>query len=191
MAARQRETAAGRRTLDVGCGGSKTLGATGIDRLALPGVDVVHDLDEFPWPFAADSFDRIVLNNSIEHLEDPLQALVECHRIGRSGAVVHIETPHYSSCDYFTDPTHKHPFSSRSFDYLVPGTRLAAFRYAEQHPYEKVRLRLTFMTGLGIADRAAEAIANRWQHAYELRLAWIFPAHQIVADLRIVKPSER
>lgn len=176
-----------RRLLDVGCGGSKAPGAIGVDRLALPGVDVVHDLDTFPWPFTTDSFDRIVLNNSIEHLADPLRALEELHRIGRDGGLVHIETPHYSSCDYFSDPTHKHPFSSRSFDYVVPGTRLASFHYVERAPFRKERVRLTFLTGLRPLDRLAEVIVNRWQHPYELRLAWIFPANQIVVDLRIIK----
>ena len=36
------------KVLDVGCGTAKVNGAIGIDRINLPGVDVVHDLNKFP-----------------------------------------------------------------------------------------------------------------------------------------------
>lgn len=173
--------------LDVGCGANKEPGAIGIDRLPLPSVDIIHDLDVYPYPLSDNSFDRIVLNNSIEHVDDPIRVLVELHRIARDGAIIHIETPHYSSCDYYTDPTHKHPFSSRTFDYLVTGTRLNKFRYSEHTKFDKVSVRLTFLTGLPLLDRMSERLVNRWQHPYELRFAWIFPARQIIADLRVVK----
>lgn len=194
MTSRPRESAVRRpmagRVLDVGCGGSKEPGAVGVDRLALPGVDIVHDLDVFPYPFDDDSFDRIEMKHVIEHLDDPLRAMVELHRIGRDGAIVHIMTPHYSCCDYYTDPTHKHPFSSRSFDYLIPGSGLDKYRYADA-AYRKESLRLTVLSGFRPLDRLAEAVINRWQHPYELRLAWIFPAHWIDARLRIVKGTAR
>ena len=48
------------RTLDVGCGRDKIPGALGVDRVALPGVDVVHDLDSYPWPFEDSSFEALV-----------------------------------------------------------------------------------------------------------------------------------
>ncbi len=35
------------QVLDIGCGKNKRLGAIGMDRIALTGVDVVHDLDVF------------------------------------------------------------------------------------------------------------------------------------------------
>lgn len=35
------------RALDLGCGGRKLPGARGVDSLALPGVDVIHDLSIF------------------------------------------------------------------------------------------------------------------------------------------------
>jgi hypothetical protein len=49
----------GIKSLDIGCGKSKTSGCIGIDRVTLPGVDVVHDLDQFPWPFPDDEFSII------------------------------------------------------------------------------------------------------------------------------------
>ncbi len=179
------------KTLDVGCGGKKARGAVGIDRLDIPGVDIIHDLNVFPYPFKDDEFDRIILDNCLEHLNEPLDVLAELHRVARDDALVHIIVPHYSSCDYFTDPTHRHAFSSRSFDYLIPGTRLARYRYAEATPFAKQSVRIVVATGIATLDRLAESVINRFMHPYELRLAWIFPASQIVADLRVVKPRSK
>lgn len=48
---------AGRMMVDLGCGNAKTVGAIGVDNVALPGVDVVHDLLDFPYPFDTGSAD--------------------------------------------------------------------------------------------------------------------------------------
>ncbi|UCH07499.1 MAG: hypothetical protein JSV55_00415, partial [Deltaproteobacteria bacterium] len=36
--------------LDIGCGPAKADGFIGLDIRDLPGVDLVHDLNEIPWP---------------------------------------------------------------------------------------------------------------------------------------------
>src|SRR5512145_3030170 len=110
------------RILDLACGLAKTDGAIGMDKLALPGVDIVHDMDVFPYPFEDNTFDRVVSYNGLEHVERPLDVLAEIHRICKDGAGILITTPHFSSVDSYTDPTHKHAFSCKSLDYLVPAT---------------------------------------------------------------------
>lgn len=37
--------------IDIGCGNSKRSGYIGLDCLKLPDVDIVHDLNTFPYPF--------------------------------------------------------------------------------------------------------------------------------------------
>jgi len=61
--------------LDVGCGTAKINGAIGIDRAKLPGVDIVHDLNDLPWPFENDSFDEVYMNDIIEHLDDTIKVM--------------------------------------------------------------------------------------------------------------------
>ena len=46
-----------------------------------PKVDVVHDLDRFPWPFESNSADHIVMEHCLEHLTDHCRAMKELHRI--------------------------------------------------------------------------------------------------------------
>ncbi|HXF69539.1 MAG TPA: class I SAM-dependent methyltransferase [Thermoflexus sp.] len=48
------------RVLDVGCGRAKRPGAIGLDINPLSDADVTADLDRRPWPFASNSFDRIL-----------------------------------------------------------------------------------------------------------------------------------
>jgi hypothetical protein len=50
--------------LDVGCGAAKTPGAVGLDISADTDADVVHDLDEFPYPLETASFDHVLTARS-------------------------------------------------------------------------------------------------------------------------------
>jgi len=50
-----------------------------IDEDAEP--DVVHNLDEFPYPFDENEFDTCWLIHVLEHLENPDRALEEAKRI--------------------------------------------------------------------------------------------------------------
>ncbi len=120
----------GVRALDVGCGDRKLSGATGVDILALPSVDVVHDLSVFPWPFADNSFDLILANHFMEHATDVVKTLEEICRILAPGGHVVIQVPYFRSTDAFTDPTHRHFFTSQSFDYVVAGDVQARYRYS-------------------------------------------------------------
>jgi len=51
------------KILELGCGANKTPGAVGVDRVAGPGVDVVHDLSRLPWPFPDNTFDEVRLSH--------------------------------------------------------------------------------------------------------------------------------
>ena len=54
--------------LDVGCGGNKRPGWVGLDIRPLPGVDIVHDIEDFPWPLPDDCARVIQLSHIIEHI---------------------------------------------------------------------------------------------------------------------------
>ena len=92
------------RTLDVGCGIRKQPGSIGIDRNPASRADVLVDLDRFPYPFADNSFDRIIVIHVIEHVSDVIRAMEEFHRLARPGGTVRIETPHYTDFSSFCDP---------------------------------------------------------------------------------------
>ena len=109
----------GLKILDIGCGKHKTPGAIGLDSNPRTGADVIHSLDVVPYPFPDNEFDLIVGNQVIEHVEDVLAVVAELYRIARPGAIIRLDTPHYSDIASYTDPTHKHHLTTESFAYFT------------------------------------------------------------------------
>ena len=101
------------KILDLGCGDNKVEGAIGFDNIALPEVDIVHDLLHFPYPIKANSFDTIYLRHVIEHFNiDKINNIMnECYRILTKDGQLYINVPHVFSIAAFTDPTHKQFFT--------------------------------------------------------------------------------
>lgn len=108
-------------SLNLGAGGRIRAGYVNVDRVQLPGIDVVHDLDVGPWPWADGTAEEIRARDVFEHVNDPILFMTECHRILAPGGVLWIRTPHISSLDSFTDPTHKRHLTEHSFNYWIPG----------------------------------------------------------------------
>lgn len=79
--------------IDLGCGDSKQPGFIGIDRFALPGVDIVCDLNR-GIPIASDSADYILASHSLEHLRDLPATIIEIYRVCKDRALVTIIAPY-------------------------------------------------------------------------------------------------
>ena len=111
--------------LNLGCGNKPIEGAVNHDRIKhRKYVDVAHDLNELPWPWADESFDRIVALAVLEHVEPDLVAtLDECWRILRKGGRVQLKLPYWNSEISHRDPTHRWFFSMGSFDQFDPDRR--------------------------------------------------------------------
>lgn len=119
------------KVLDVGCGTTKFKGALGVDCIQLPGVDVVANLNMTPWPFEDNSFDRVIFKHSISHFDDIVKTMEELHRICRPGATVDIIAPHFSSDNFFTDPTHKVSLGYRSMNYFCVDVPDWKYKYSK------------------------------------------------------------
>lgn len=107
------------KILDLGCGDNKVPNSIGLDNSSLQGVDVVHDLLNFPYPFENESFDKIYLRHVIEHfsIEEINQIFREADRILKKEGNIIITVPHVFSISAFIDPTHKsfYTFGSGKF----------------------------------------------------------------------------
>lgn len=111
------------RTLNLGCGNRPLEGAINHDRtLFAPYVDCAHDLDDRPWPWEPESFDRIHAESVVEHLDDFIGFFNECWRLLRLGGTVLIVVPRWDHINVAIDPTHKRGYHPQSFHFLDPET---------------------------------------------------------------------
>lgn len=129
--------------LNLGCGNKRLAGFTGVDRIKTPAVDVIYDLDVFPYPFADNSVDEILLDNVLEHLDDVIKVTTEIYRLAAPGALIKIRVPYFKSNSAFTDPTHKHFFSETSFKYFTSDNPLNFYSPAR---FEIIKTELVALT---------------------------------------------
>lgn len=131
--------------LDLGCGTAKTKNSIGVDKFLLPGVDVVAQLDEYPYPFVNDVFDEIYMNDIIEHLPDTIRTMEEIYRISKPNAKIYIRTINWNSHYNAMDPTHVKTFHERTFDFFG--------HYQGREYYSKARFDISSVK-YGYNDRA-------------------------------------
>lgn len=104
--------------LDLGCGTAKVKGAVGIDKISLPGIDLLGDIARFPYPFANNTFDCVYLNDVIEHIPDTIGAMEEVYRISKPDAKIYIRVVNWNHRYASMDPTHVKFFTENSFDFF-------------------------------------------------------------------------
>lgn len=175
-------------TIEFGCGNAKTAGAIGLDINPRSQADIIHDLDIFPYPLADNSADHIICRDVLEHVENFINTMEEIWRIAKPGCLIDISGPFMSSINYFSDPTHKRAFTSRSFDYFIAGTLV------HKHSYSQVSFELLSVsydpdqlkTRRGISLWMLKLI-NKNKVRYENRFAFIYPTSQIEFILKVIK----
>lgn len=121
--------------INMGAGGDIRQGYINHDIAQLPGIDVVHDLNVYPWPWQAASADEIIAKDLLEHLEDFMAAMEEIHRILKPGGVVRISVPYWNSVSRHGDPTHRRGFHELTFRFFDPESPLCK----ERHYYSTAR----------------------------------------------------
>ena len=92
--------------LDLGCGRHKLEGYTGMDSVALDGVDIVHDIENLPWPIESGSVTHCNASHVMEHIKPwkILEVMNELWRVMAPKAEADFRTPYG---DYYRfDPTH-------------------------------------------------------------------------------------
>lgn len=108
--------------LNLGAGQDIIEGWVNHDIVSIKGVDIVHNLNIIPWPWASDSIDEIKLYDVLEHLDDFMLAIQEVWRILKPGGRVYVSVPYYNSWSFAADPTHKKGFHELTFRFFDPSS---------------------------------------------------------------------
>ena len=107
--------------VELGCGRKKVDGYFGVDRVKMPGVDLVWDLERRPWPMADCDTRRLIAHQTLEHIGDLIGFMNECWRICIDGAWVEFIVPYHEAPGAWGDPTHVRAFTEQTFRYFEPG----------------------------------------------------------------------
>ena len=177
----QNSTVNDKSVLDVGCGSAKQPGSWGIDHYPYPGVDQVLDINQTPWDLPADHFDTFYMRHIIEHVASIPNLMNEVHRVAKDGAVVHVVTPHFSSVDSYTDPTHIWHLASGWHTILTDSylqTQVARFSHVGTH------ITLGGSMFRFITRGAMNIMGLHW---WEKKLAFVLRGRNIETTLRVIK----
>jgi SAM-dependent methyltransferase len=179
---------AGLRRLSVGCGHNARAGWTNLDVAALPGVDVVHSLDDLPLPFDDAAFDYIECHDILEHVRELPDVVRELHRITAPGGRVHVTGPHFTSFAWAMDPTHRRAFAINTFEFFATESLLDRGYYFDFAFRSVETRRIGFQQVWYLPwNYLVERVVNRHrklQGFYESTfLARLFPAHYIEVTL--------
>jgi len=156
--------------LNLGCGDRLSRDCINVDSKKFDGVDLVWDLNKFPYPFKDNQFEEIFAFNILEHLNDPHKVMEEIYRIVKPDGIVNLQVPHFSSNSVWGDIQHKRGFSYETFKnkniskmFRLVKQRITFSRYrfimrkiANQHPrfYEKVLAYIFNASGLDVVLKA-------------------------------------
>jgi len=107
-------------SLDIGCGISKPEGFIGMDKRALPGVDIIHDAEVILYPIEDNTFDVIRVSHLVEHLlpNKIMDIMNEWHRILKPKGKLYIIMPLGGSKRFWQDPTHIHAWIPETATYF-------------------------------------------------------------------------
>jgi SAM-dependent methyltransferase len=128
--------------LVLGCGDRPVEGAVNHDRTAHRAeVDVVWDLNNYPWPWGNDAFDHIHADAVLEHLRlDLTYSMGECWRILRPRGTLYLKLPYWRHETSWRDITHYWKFALDSLDHFVPGTEVGdRYKFYVDRPWSYVR----------------------------------------------------
>ena len=132
--------------LDIGCGANKQPNFVGMDIRALPGVDIVHDINVHPWPLDDECVIRAMASHMLEHIPPVaiaeegtrfpfVEFMNELWRVSKPGAEFMASVPYGSSPGFLQDPTHVNPINEATFAYFDPLHRTQLWLVYEPMPW--------------------------------------------------------
>lgn len=174
------------KKLNIGCGNEIKKGYINLDFVRQPGVNVVHDLHKFPWPFKDNSFDEVYASHVLEHVDDLIATMKEIHRICKNRAKIFIRGPHFSCGVTYRDPTHRRGFSYFTFEYFCnPGQY---YKRKEQGLF-RIKWRKLNFTRLAFPflNKFFNPLINVNQEIYERFFCWMLPCSEALFELEVIK----
>jgi len=173
------------KKLNLGCGKdikSNKEGWINLDEIKAPGVNIIHNLNKFPYPFKKNEFDYIFCSHILEHVKDLKKTFKELVRITKNNGIIKIRSPHFSSGVTYMDPSHKTFFSYFTFNFLFlyDNSGKKNFKIKKRN-FNFTRTKFIFLNPI------INPLLNLSPMMYERFFCWIFPTSEIIYEIIIKK----
>jgi len=169
------------KILDIGCGKRKVTDSIGVDIDLSVGADVVHNLNQFPYPFEQDEFDEVHIRETLCVLDYPISVMEEVYRILKNKGKVIVAQPYFRSVWNYVDPQIKHFGTAHSFAFYDPDDAIRK-RYGYHTEVSFRTLKIIFEEN-NVNPRPIRRLiiwlANRGPRKYEVYLSHLFPLDSI------------
>lgn len=171
------------RRLNLGCGEDIRKGYVNLDFDKHSGVDVIWNIEKFPWPFKDSEFDSVYASHLLEHVNDLVKTMTEIKRICKNDAIISIRLPHFSCGVSYRDPTHKRFISYHTFDYFTE----ECF-YKNMPTFKIIDRRLNFTRqSFTFLNYFFNPILNLFPTIYERFFCWMLPCSEVLFKLKVLK----
>lgn len=172
--------------LNLWCGDDAMQGYVNMDIVPLQGVDVVHDLEKLPYPFADNTFDEIYCSHVLEHVVDLTKTMRELIRIAKKWCKIKVKVPYFANPNGWSDPTHYRLFTSNTFNYFKKEC------FYNELDIEINKTRIHFFSNARYFDSELkniipDFIINLFPKIYERFFAFWFPSVEIHFLLTVKK----
>ncbi len=160
--------------LNLGCGLDIKEGFVNLDVRDIKGVDCIHDLDIFPYPFKDDTFDYVYSRNCLEQVNEAYRVFRELHRICKDNAMLDITVYHFSSVNSFSFH-HKVHYNWGSINYL-------------RDKFDILEYNIILSDNKTLIINMLEKFINKHRDFYEKSfMKNLIPAYQINFTLKAIK----
>ena len=174
--------------LDLGCGRKKKPGRIAIDKMDLPHVDIVANIEEGLSFLPDRCVDEIHCRSVLEHVRNFENLMGEMVRVLKTNGKAYVFVPHFSNPYYYSDYTHQRPFGLYSFYYFVETK--SQLRRKVPNFYSDIRIdilsvRLVFRSPFWFSRQFKKAIGcvvnlhRCVMEFYEQHLCYTFPCDGI------------
>ncbi len=93
-----------KNVLNISCGAEKIPGSVGIEIYKKLSPDILHDLNQYPYPIKENVFNKVCIKNVLFLLNDPISVMEEVYRLCKNNAKVIVVQPYFRSVCNHVDP---------------------------------------------------------------------------------------
>jgi len=170
--------------VELGCGKKERDNRITIDKVDIPNVDIVADIENGLAFLPDNSVDEVHCRSVLEHIENFENLIGEIVRVLKKQGKAYIFVPHFSNPYYYSDYTHKRFFGLYTFYYFTETKHQLKRKVPNFYTDIRIKivsLRLVFRSPFWISRQFKKLIGSLFNchrslmEFYEQHLCYIFP----------------